>query len=157
MPALPSWLFLLDRKFSWRIGSASSASNARCRRGRGQDEGVIYQEIHIDRLENTGTEPAQFDGIIRLNPGARIIASRVLGPVFLNRLSQIGPDVVVGKYFGMNENCFVARATVGAFCATARAPRSTRSTTPSIGSASTNFNTARTRSTGSRNTTRSSG
>lgn len=78
---------------------------------------MIYQEIYIDRLENTGAEPAHFEGVIRLNPGARIIASRVLGPVFLNRFSQIGPDVVVGKYFGMNENCFVARATVGSYCA----------------------------------------
>ena len=37
--------------------------------------------------------------------------------MFLNRLSQIGPDVVFGKYSGMNENCYVARATVGAYCA----------------------------------------
>src|SRR5262249_32279909 len=27
------------------------------------------------------------------------------------------PDVLVGKYFGMNESGFLARATVGAFCA----------------------------------------
>lgn len=78
---------------------------------------MIYKEIHIDRFENTTAEPAFLHDIIRLNPGARIIDSRVLGPVFLNRLSQIGPDVTVGKYFGMNENCFVARATLGAFCA----------------------------------------
>jgi len=78
---------------------------------------MIYPQIYIDRFENSGSEPALLHDIIRLNPGARIIESRVLGPVFLNRLSQIGPDVVVGKYFGMNENCFVARATVGAFCA----------------------------------------
>ena len=76
-----------------------------------------YEEIYIDRFENTTAEPALLRRIIRLNPGARIIDSRVLGPVFLNRLSQIGPDVTVGKYFGMNENCFVARATIGAFCA----------------------------------------
>jgi acetyltransferase-like isoleucine patch superfamily enzyme len=76
-----------------------------------------YEEIYIARFENTTTEPTLLHGTIRLNPGARIIESRVLGPVFLNRLSQIGPNVSVGKYFGMNENCFVARATVGAFCA----------------------------------------
>ena len=76
-----------------------------------------YPEIFIDRLENGGAEPATYHGIIRLNPGSRIIQSRLLGPVFLNRQSQLGPDADVGKYFGMNENCFVARATVGAFCA----------------------------------------
>jgi acetyltransferase-like isoleucine patch superfamily enzyme len=78
---------------------------------------MIDQEIYIDRYENTSLAPTLLHGIIRLNPGARIIESRLLGPVFLNRLSQIGPNVVVGKYFGMNENCFVARARVGAFCA----------------------------------------
>ena len=78
---------------------------------------MIYKTVYIERFENTGAEPAYLHGIIRLNPGARIIDSRVLGPLFLNRMSQIGPEVVVGKYSGMNENCFVARATVGAFCA----------------------------------------
>jgi acetyltransferase-like isoleucine patch superfamily enzyme len=76
-----------------------------------------YREIYVDRFENTAADAVLLHDVIRLNPGARIIESRVLGPVFLNRLSQIGPDVVVGKYFGMNENCFVARATVGAYCA----------------------------------------
>jgi hypothetical protein len=28
---------------------------------------------------------------------------------------SVSPDVVVGKYFGMNESCFIARATVGSF------------------------------------------
>jgi acetyltransferase-like isoleucine patch superfamily enzyme len=79
---------------------------------------MVFEEIYVDdRLENTGIEPLTLHGIIRLNPGARIIKSRILGPTFLNRLSQIGPDVVFGKYSGMNENCFVARATVGAYCA----------------------------------------
>jgi acetyltransferase-like isoleucine patch superfamily enzyme len=78
---------------------------------------MIYEPIQIDRFENTGSEPAYLHGIVRLNPGARIIQSRLLGPAFLNRLSQIGPEVVFGKYSGMNENCFVARATVGAYCA----------------------------------------
>jgi len=78
---------------------------------------MIYSEIAIDRLENSDVEPATYHGIIRLNPGARIIRSRILGPIFLNRMSQIGPEVVFGKYSGMNENCFVARATVGAYCA----------------------------------------
>jgi acetyltransferase-like isoleucine patch superfamily enzyme len=76
-----------------------------------------YDEIAIDRLENTGSTPLTAHGIVRLNPGARIIQSRLLGPVYLNRNTQVGPDVVVGKYFGMNESCYVARATVGAYCA----------------------------------------
>jgi acetyltransferase-like isoleucine patch superfamily enzyme len=78
---------------------------------------MIYEPIYVERFENAGSEPICLNGIVRLNPGARIIESRLLGPVFLNRMSQIGPDVVLGKYFGMNENGFVARATVGSFCA----------------------------------------
>lgn len=78
---------------------------------------MVYDKLLIDRIENAGNEPMTVHEVIRLSAGARIIDSRVLGPVYLNRLSQIGPDVTVGKYFGMNENCFVARATVGAFCA----------------------------------------
>lgn len=76
-----------------------------------------YDKIVIDAYENTGTEPVYLHGIIRLNVGARIIQSTICGPLFLNKNSQVGPDVVAGKYFGMNESCFVARATVGAFCA----------------------------------------
>ena len=66
-------------------------------------------------MENTGNEPIFPHGIIRLNAGARIIKSTIRGPLFLNKNSQVGPDVVTGKYFGMNESCFVARATVGSF------------------------------------------
>lgn len=77
-----------------------------------------YQEIYIDRYENqTGESAFIGGGIVKLNPGARIIKSTLLGPVYLNRNTQVGPDAVVGKYFGMNESCFVARAIVGAYCA----------------------------------------
>jgi acetyltransferase-like isoleucine patch superfamily enzyme len=76
-----------------------------------------YAPIDIDRLENSTLEPVTAHGIVRLNPGARIVESRVLGPVYMNRHSHVGPDVTLGKYFGMNEHGFVARATVGAFCA----------------------------------------
>src|SRR5215467_6524859 len=76
-----------------------------------------YPDIFIDSFENTTSEPAYLHGIMRLNPGARVIKSTIRGPLFLNKNSQVGPDVVAGKYFGMNENCFIARAEIGAFCA----------------------------------------
>lgn len=78
---------------------------------------MTYEAINIDRLENTTTEPVTVHDVIRLNPGARIIQSRLLGPIYLNRHTQIGPDALVGKYFGMNEHGFLARASVGSFCA----------------------------------------
>lgn len=76
-----------------------------------------YPATKVDFYENTGTAPAYLHGIMRLNPGARIIKSTIRGPLFLNKNSQVGPDVDFGKYSGMNESCFIARATMGAFCA----------------------------------------
>lgn len=77
-----------------------------------------YEPAHVDRIENdTDAAIHPLGGIAKLNPGARIIRSTVLGPIYLNRNTQVGPDVVAGKYFGMNESGFVARAEVGAFCA----------------------------------------
>jgi acetyltransferase-like isoleucine patch superfamily enzyme len=76
-----------------------------------------YADLVIDFIENAGQAPIFPHGIMRLNAGARIVASTLRGPLFLNKNSQVGPDVVVGKYFGMNENCFIARATAGSFCA----------------------------------------
>jgi acetyltransferase-like isoleucine patch superfamily enzyme len=78
---------------------------------------MIYEQVYIERIENTTSEAITVADIHRLNPGARIIQSRVNGPVYLNRYSQIGPDATVGKYFGMNEHGFIARATIGSFCA----------------------------------------
>jgi acetyltransferase-like isoleucine patch superfamily enzyme len=77
---------------------------------------VKYEEIYIDRFENATSEPAYIEKIVKLNPGARIIKSRLLGPTYLNRNTQVGPDAVVGRYFGMNESCYIARATIGNFC-----------------------------------------
>lgn len=57
---------------------------------------MLYHEVYIHRFENTGSEPAFLRDIIRVNPGARIIDSRMLRPVFLNWLLQIGPDVLGG-------------------------------------------------------------
>jgi acetyltransferase-like isoleucine patch superfamily enzyme len=75
-----------------------------------------FEEIYIERFENTTTEAAYLHNVIKLNPGARIITSRLLGPTYLNRNTQVGPDAVVGRYFGMNESGFVARATIGHYC-----------------------------------------
>ncbi|HVT27808.1 MAG TPA: CatB-related O-acetyltransferase [Lacipirellulaceae bacterium] len=76
-----------------------------------------YSEIFVDFIENTGNGPIHPHSIMRLNAGARIIKSTICGPLYLNKNSQIGPDAVVGKYFGMNESCFIARASIGAYCA----------------------------------------
>jgi acetyltransferase-like isoleucine patch superfamily enzyme len=78
---------------------------------------MIFADLLIDRIENSSGDPIFPHGIIRLNAGARIIKSTITGPLFLNKNSQLGPDVTVGKYSGMNESCYIARATMGSYCA----------------------------------------
>src|SRR5437879_124443 len=75
---------------SCSAGSCKSGARRSVRqRAKTPHDRMIYPEVYIDRFENTGSEPTLLHEVIRLNPGARIIESRVLGPVFLNRLSQI--------------------------------------------------------------------
>jgi len=75
-----------------------------------------YDDIYIDFFENRTDEPAHPFGIIRVNPGGSIIRSHLLGPGYLNRNTQVGPDVTMGKFSGLNESCFIARAVMGAYC-----------------------------------------
>jgi acetyltransferase-like isoleucine patch superfamily enzyme len=76
-----------------------------------------FEEIYIDFVQNDTAETAQPRPLIRLLPGARIIRSKIRGPLYMNRHAQLGPDVTVGKYSGMNEHTYIARAEMGAFCA----------------------------------------
>ena len=80
-------------------------------------DSMTFADIHIDSFVNTGSESAYLHGVLCVNPGARIFKSTVRGPLFINKNSQLGPEMMVGKYTGLNEDCFVARGTVGAFCA----------------------------------------
>ncbi|MBI5615240.1 MAG: CatB-related O-acetyltransferase [Gammaproteobacteria bacterium] len=76
-----------------------------------------YEKIYIDTYENRTTEPVVVHDVIHVAPNAKIFKTWTQGPIALNRGTQLGPDVTVGRYFGMNENCFLARATVGNYCA----------------------------------------
>jgi acetyltransferase-like isoleucine patch superfamily enzyme len=78
---------------------------------------MTFADIHIDSFVNTGCESAYLHGVLCVNPGARIFTSTMQGPLFINKNSQLGPEMTVGKYTGLNEDCFVARGSVGAFCA----------------------------------------
>ena len=78
---------------------------------------MAFAPITIDFYENTTGQPVILHGIMKLNPGARIINSRIGGPFYVNRHTQIGPEASVGRYFGMNADGYIARATVGSYCA----------------------------------------
>jgi len=78
---------------------------------------VIYAPIHIDSYENTSGAFALVHEIMKIGAGSRIYHSTIRGPLYLNRNTQVGPDCDIGAWFGMNESCFVARATVGRYCA----------------------------------------
>ena len=76
-----------------------------------------FEQIDIDFVENDSDKMAHPYPLVRLLPGAKIIRSKIQGPLYLSRYAQLGPDVSVGKYSGMNEHTYIARATMGAFCA----------------------------------------
>ena len=75
-----------------------------------------FAEIFIDQFENTTSTVAALHEIMRLGPGARIYKSTISGPLYLSKNTQLGPDVVCGKYTGMNESCFLARGSIGSYC-----------------------------------------
>lgn len=76
-----------------------------------------FSDIVIDSYINNSDAPVRIHDFLHLNAGARIFKSTIRGPMFLNKNSQIGPEVTFGKYSGLNESCYVAHATVGAYCA----------------------------------------
>jgi hypothetical protein len=75
-----------------------------------------FTEVYVDRFENRTGDFVDLHERIRVGPGSRIFRSTIKGPLYLNRNSQFGPDVVAGKYTGMNESCYIARGTIGAYC-----------------------------------------
>ena len=77
---------------------------------------MTFDEVDIDLYENVSGHAAQPYPLVRILPGAKIIRSKLRGPLYMNRYAQLGPEVTVGKYSGMNEHTYVARATMGAFC-----------------------------------------
>lgn len=75
-----------------------------------------FVETYIEFAENVSDKPAHPYPMIRILPGAKIIRSKIMGPLYMNRFAQLGPDVTAGKYCGLNAHTFIARATIGAFC-----------------------------------------
>ena len=75
-----------------------------------------FTTIDIDQYENGAAEWVTLHKLIRVGPGARIYKAHIKGPVNIARNTQLGPDVDVGKYVGMNESCFLARGQIGSFC-----------------------------------------
>jgi acetyltransferase-like isoleucine patch superfamily enzyme len=72
---------------------------------------------YIDQYRNKTTEPEIVGGVIRVKPLSRVYNSRIEGPAGIGRNTHVGPDVKVGKYFSMGEDCYVARTTIGRFTA----------------------------------------
>ncbi len=76
-----------------------------------------FSPIKIDFHENSSSDWALLHDVIKIGPGSRIVQSTFHGPFYVNRNTQIGPDLEVGKYTGLNESCFIARGSIGAYCA----------------------------------------
>jgi acetyltransferase-like isoleucine patch superfamily enzyme len=75
-----------------------------------------FTEVFVDRFENRTADFVNVHDNIRIGAGSRIFRSTIKGPLYLNRNSQLGPDIVAGKYTGLNESCYIARGTIGAYC-----------------------------------------
>lgn len=78
---------------------------------------MTFDDIRIESYENTSNAMAQPYPLMRILPGAKIFRSTIRGPLYMNRYAQIGPDATIGKYSGLNEHTYIARATMGAYCA----------------------------------------
>ena len=76
-----------------------------------------FPKVYIDKFENNTNEAVVLHDVIRVQPGARIVRSTFHGPLNMERISLIGPDFTIGKYTSLNQDTFIIRATVGAFCA----------------------------------------
>ena len=75
-----------------------------------------FESIYIDSICNETDEIAHPFPAIRMLPGAKILKSTIEGPLYLSRHAQLGPNVTVGKYSGLNQQTYIARAKMGAFC-----------------------------------------
>jgi len=75
-----------------------------------------FAHVFVDQFENNTSASIDLHERIRVLPGARIFASTICGPLYLNKNTQLGPQVITGKYTGLNESCFMARGTIGAYC-----------------------------------------
>src|SRR5437763_13686528 len=78
---------------------------------------MTQNAVLIEKFVNRGDLPAFPIPGTMVGPGGRIFDTTVLGPMSMGARSSIGPGVVMGKYSGINSDSFVARATIGAFCA----------------------------------------
>lgn len=76
-----------------------------------------FETVNIEFVENTTNEAVMVHDMIRVSPGARIVRSIFHGPINIERISLIGPESNIGKYCSVNQDLFVIRTTVGAFCA----------------------------------------
>jgi acetyltransferase-like isoleucine patch superfamily enzyme len=76
-----------------------------------------FADIFVDQFENNTDTIIDLHGLIRICPGARIFRSTIRGPLYLSKNTQLGPDMVAGKYTGVNESCFIARGSIGSYCA----------------------------------------
>ncbi len=78
---------------------------------------MTYEIQYVEEATNSGNEPAFVVPNVRMGPGARIFDSSVEGPISLGARTSVGPQVTMGRYSGANSDSYIARATIGSFCA----------------------------------------
>jgi len=70
---------------------------------------------YIDQYRNETGEAEIVQNVVRAKIKSRIYHARFEGPAGIGENCQVGPDVTIGRYFSLNEDCYVARAKIGRF------------------------------------------
>lgn len=76
-----------------------------------------FPETFVESEVNNTSDSILLHDVIRLNPGACVYKTKLLGPAFLDRNSRMGPDVKIGRYCSIGETSIIARGNFGSFIA----------------------------------------
>ncbi len=71
----------------------------------------------VDRFFNSTSDPVFPVPRVQVFAGGRILRATFEGPFIVGLRAQLGPDVNVGRYSNINSDSYVARTTMGSFCA----------------------------------------
>jgi acetyltransferase-like isoleucine patch superfamily enzyme len=76
---------------------------------------MTTERIHIDQYRNESEQAVILHGQLKIAPQARVYHSSFEGAMQIAQNVQVGPDVHAGAYFGLNEDGYIARTTVGRY------------------------------------------
>jgi acetyltransferase-like isoleucine patch superfamily enzyme len=73
------------------------------------------EPIRIDQYRNETNQTVMLHGMLKVAPLCRIYHSAFEGAMQIGQNTHVGPDVTTGAYFSLNDDCYMARTTVGRY------------------------------------------